>query len=1640
MNRKKLTSILAALALAGCLFPAATWANPPAPLNDNPANAEVITTLPALIFGTTVLADNSINDSGGALPAINSYMDGPDVFYSITPGTTATYRFMFLPWQRAPLRSSDRRFTMYAYEALSGTFVAGTRAAGSARPFEFDVLLTAGTEYIIGVDHDSATHDNFEFTLMVDELNLINPDDCASAAVLTPSLPVVVLNNIDGAANDFQFVDQGSGQCAVSGTPTTGPGPDHVYEFTAPADGLYAIEVASNGFDAVLYVEDSCPPFFFDGCLGASNHSTSGTSGAKHELVVVELEATKTYHIFIDDGSTTAITGSYSIIIDDAFNYEMNEVEPNDAAIDATPIDTPLNGGQLVGPLDEDWWAVTGLTGDRVYAWVNNGGSSNSTLDTDLGFYAVDGSTLIEFDDEDGDGADAPIEDLRYIYSTTAPVIAGARMTSDGTHYLRVIDQSATGTVHRYRFHTGVEPAARSPLAECEPNNTIASADYSGKLFYAGVIPTTDDSDFYAFDANVGDRVFIAVDGDPERDSTGNDSGNTDPNAFHAKAVIYDPAGDVLISDISDANSITFAPDYPAQGGYFVARTTGRHYVEIKPQSTSSQVGPTETYEVAIFINEERGGAATEDVDPVVALAPDYANDFIGVTATDNAIGDSGICDAVLVDSDNLVITGLAFTPGDGIVTFQIDVINPAANGTGKLMVMDCAGNTSCQYIVIDVFDPICDGYNFSKRVLRTLEAPIHVTDNDLTGINGIIDIGEAGLVADVNVLVNIDAIDPADLDIYLESPLGTRVELVTDRMSSLAFDCHDAKFDDSASEIMPILSSAAPYTGTWLPEGSLAAVNGEQAMGAWKLNVIDDASSDSFGATLVYWELEIEASFPGPESFAGTATDESGLQSVVLLGATNTQIDFPAGFTPGDLVTNYVVSLIDPTLNGSGTVQVTDLQGNTCDSVITLNALADAAGPANTGGVTTDLTYKQEVQTVVPAADPVGVTSTINVPESFLVGEVEIAMMVDADDQGRMAAKLTHNGEFASLINRIGQDERSAAGNTKPSWDITLDDDAPEASDIHLEPALGTIATLGLYQPDGRGEYYGDGITADKRDNMLFVFDGQDSAGAWELHVADTRLISSADNSFRRWAVTLKSPCGAERYVGRAIDRSPGTGICGLALSGDINLSIIAAFTPGDDFVDYRVELVDPAIAGSGTLEITDCAGNVTFVPISLAAASDDGNLPLASGAVNMTTFEFEGTASDNQVGDSGVAAIELLPWSTNLTIVSTSSLPSPTATFTVGLANPAENGRGYVRVTDACGLRAHVLVEIDAQPPVCSGEIGNTKRFYSTDLPQPLPDNNAAGVVSDIVVTDTDLVSDVNITFNITHPMAMDIDMSLVSPAAIELMTDIGSTGNDFIDTTLDDDAAAPIPSSSSAAPWTGSFQPEGGPALFVLDGNPANGTYSLKVADDKANDTGSWENWSLVLESATYPLRFDGRAEDNLTFDSGVCSVELLPGAFNVVLTIEPWFAPGAPIVRYSVDRADPAFFGSGTIRVTDCAGNTCEIEVELGLCGDFTDNGAFGEPDGLVNQFDYFYILDAFASCTGDPKYKPAADLNADGCITWLDYILWVQCYRDANPGETWTPPVPKKTKKLLPRPPAGDESIGAGQSAPTGFSL
>jgi subtilisin-like proprotein convertase family protein/Zn-dependent metalloprotease len=108
--------------------------------------------------------------------------------------------------------------------------------------------------------------------------------------------------------------------------------------------------------------------------------------------------------------------------------------------------------------------------------------------------------------------------------------------------------------------------------------------------------------------------------------------------------------------------------------------------------------------------------------------------------------------------------------------------------------------------------------------------------------------------ITDVNVTINITHTWSGDLDITLTSPEGTSVELTSDNGGS-GDNYTDTVFDmDGANGV--ITAGTAPFTGSYIPEGDLSALNGEMTAGNWVLTVVDDADAD--GGTWNSWSLEL--------------------------------------------------------------------------------------------------------------------------------------------------------------------------------------------------------------------------------------------------------------------------------------------------------------------------------------------------------------------------------------------------------------------------------------------------------------------------------------------------------------------------------------------------------------------------------------------------------------------------------------------------------------------------------------------------------------------------------------------------------------------------------------------------------------
>ncbi len=121
-----------------------------------------------------------------------------------------------------------------------------------------------------------------------------------------------------------------------------------------------------------------------------------------------------------------------------------------------------------------------------------------------------------------------------------------------------------------------------------------------------------------------------------------------------------------------------------------------------------------------------------------------------------------------------------------------------------------------------------------------------------------------------------------------------------------------------------------------------------------------------------------------------------------------------------------------------------------------------------------------------------------------------------------------------------------------------------------------------------------------------------------------------------------------------------------------------------------------------------------------------------------------------------------------------------------------------------------------------------------------------------STINITNSFIISDVNVTINIEHTFNDDLIIFLVGPtASIELSSRNGGSSNNYLNTVFDDDADTSI--TGGSGPFTGSFQPEN--PLSTFNGMDSSGNWTLIIIDDvfgvfSESDTGALLDWSIEL----------------------------------------------------------------------------------------------------------------------------------------------------------------------------------------------
>ncbi len=146
----------------------------------------------------------------------------------------------------------------------------------------------------------------------------------------------------------------------------------------------------------------------------------------------------------------------------------------------------------------------------------------------------------------------------------------------------------------------------------------------------------------------------------------------------------------------------------------------------------------------------------------------------------------------------------------------------------------------------------------------------------------------------------------------------------------------------------------------------------------------------------------------------------------------------------------------------------------------------------------------------------------------------------------------------------------------------------------------------------------------------------------------------------------------------------------------------------------------------------------------------------------------------------------------------------------------------------------------------------------LFSSDTSVPIDPVNPNTISSTISISGiTQDIRDVNVMLDIDHTFDADLTATLISPTGVrvELFAGLGGSGENFRQTTFDDDADTLI--STATAPFSGTFRPQ--QSLSALNGLSPNGVWTLEIQDTASDDGGRLNGWSLDFGGQWDPLDF-------------------------------------------------------------------------------------------------------------------------------------------------------------------------------------
>jgi len=313
------------------------------------------------------------------------------------------------------------------------------------------------------------------------------------------------------------------------------------------------------------------------------------------------------------------------------------------------------------------------------------------------------------------------------------------------------------------------------------------------------------------------------------------------------------------------------------------------------------------------------------------------------------------------------------------------------------------------------------------------------------------------------------------------------------------------------------------------------------------------------------------------------------------------------------------------------------------------------------------------------------------------------------------------------------------------------------------------------------------------------------------------------------------------------AVLQSAAKAINGSYLSPDALESNLAG--NGVDVTDSKVAITKPRVNLGNSITALGGSGPVVdFSSATYSGAEDGGPVTVTVNldAISSNTVTVDYASDDNGTATAGsdytsvTGTLTFIAGETSKTFTVTpinDIIVECNEAVTLTLSNP----------TDALlGNNHHATLTINGDDSICS----------SPNV--AIPDSNINGITDSLVVSDSAILTDLNVYVNATHTWVGDLIFVLTHETTGTSVTIIDRSGSpsssfgcsgDNIDAILDDEAASPVESECSAGTPTinGTFTPNN--PLSAFDGEDLSGTWTLTVSDNASPDPGTLVSWGLV-----------------------------------------------------------------------------------------------------------------------------------------------------------------------------------------------